>query len=481
MRNRYLYKAIVVILAIAILSMSFSGCSRLSSKHQEMHYASNDNENLNNWGDSLEDWDNGDIETWEDAEAYRYEDAVVSQLLFEDILDEAPIVECVILDYRSNGDYFDGDMVYSMVNDKFDVNSFITKYAIGTGVIVIFVVLNITTYGSTTPVACFIAGAAKGSVSMAAKGSAFGAAIKAVTTAIKTDGNIEETLYGALEGSADGYMWGAIFGAAKGGINSQYCFAGDTIVQTEKGRQPIGTLCVGDSILSYDEESDLYEYTRITQVTNNYTDQTIIITAGGDSIESTLSHPYFTPYGWIPAGKLQEGDVIKSKSGSFVQISFIQDKSYEQPIKTITLCVDKNHSFLVGSSGLVVHNKCNINSQYAGKNYQLKDKALAKKYPKGVDFTADGFPDFKPYAKMKVSFKPPSAASKAAGTCLTGGDHDFVMANKAAGFSSTPKGYTWHHCEDMQTLQLIPTDLHMAVRHTGGASLIRTLLAALGN
>ena len=34
-------------------------------------------------------------------------------------------------------------------------------------------------------------------------------------------------------------------------------------------------------------------------------------------------------------------------------------------------------------------------------------------------------------------------------------------------------GYTWHHLEDGKTLILIPTDLHEAYRHTGGAALIR--------
>lgn len=34
-------------------------------------------------------------------------------------------------------------------------------------------------------------------------------------------------------------------------------------------------------------------------------------------------------------------------------------------------------------------------------------------------------------------------------------------------------GYTWHHIEDGKTLILIPTDLHEAYRHSGGASLLR--------
>ncbi|QOR35884.1 HNH endonuclease [Clostridium sp. 'deep sea'] len=51
--------------------------------------------------------------------------------------------------------------------------------------------------------------------------------------------------------------------------------------------------------------------------------------------------------------------------------------------------------------------------------------------------------------------------------------YDFIKANQAAGYKSTPKGYTWHHVEDGTTMMLVPTDLHKTVRHTGGASLIR--------
>lgn len=51
---------------------------------------------------------------------------------------------------------------------------------------------------------------------------------------------------------------------------------------------------------------------------------------------------------------------------------------------------------------------------------------------------------------------------------------DFKKALEASKkYDKTPKGYTWHHVEDGKTLILIPTDLHDAVRHTGGAALIR--------
>ena len=53
------------------------------------------------------------------------------------------------------------------------------------------------------------------------------------------------------------------------------------------------------------------------------------------------------------------------------------------------------------------------------------------------------------------------------------------MANARVGLRCTPKGFTWHHVEDGLTMMLIPTDLHNAVRHTGGAALIRKLLNSI--
>ena len=184
-----------------------------------------------------------------------------------------------------------------MVGDKFDVNSFVAKYAIGTGVIVICVVLNVVTAGVSTPITCFIAGAADASVSMAIKGAAFGAATKAIIRAIKSGGDVEEALYGALEGSADGYMWGAIYGAATGGFKSKYCFTENTPVLTDCGVRKISEICVGDSVCAYDENTGTYAYKPVTQLSLGETTETIRVQISGEIIECTPTHPFLTNSG----------------------------------------------------------------------------------------------------------------------------------------------------------------------------------------
>lgn len=55
---------------------------------------------------------------------------------------------------------------------------------------------------------------------------------------------------------------------------------------------------------------------------------------------------------------------------------------------------------------------------------------------------------------------------------------DFTLANRQAGFSRTPAGYTWHHVDynprtGHGTMQLVRTDVHDAHRHRGGVSRFR--------
>ena len=115
-----------------------------------------------------------------------------------------------------------------------------------------------------------------------------------------------------------------------------------------------------------------------------------------------------------------------------------------------------------GGSGSDLDGVRIINKKYAGKTFELSGD-LGKKYPKGVNFSKEGFPEFEPYSIKKVTINNLEGDAY----------YDFIKANEAAGYSSTPAGYTWHHVEDGKTMLLVPSDLHGAVRHTGGASLIR--------
>ena len=107
----------------------------------------------------------------------------------------------------------------------------------------------------------------------------------------------------------------------------------------------------------------------------------------------------------------------------------------------------------------LVNGRPPINSQYAGG-----------RHPSGTRFSSEGFPDFSPVAKARVQIQG-----------LTGNyATDAAMANQAAGLARTPKNMVWHHVEDARTMLLVPKSIHNAVRHTGGAAIIKELRALQG-
>ncbi|MFE8645564.1 RHS repeat-associated core domain-containing protein [Sphingomonas sp. NCPPB 2930] len=112
-----------------------------------------------------------------------------------------------------------------------------------------------------------------------------------------------------------------------------------------------------------------------------------------------------------------------------------------------------------------------INHCFAGKTMVGKDlpENVRGKYPHGVPFNMNGFPDFSRYASKTVNIGG-----------FTGDGADFRAANEAAFGkgnpfgSSQPPGMVWHHNEQNGKMQLIPQDIHDAVKHTGGASICGT-------
>lgn len=105
-----------------------------------------------------------------------------------------------------------------------------------------------------------------------------------------------------------------------------------------------------------------------------------------------------------------------------------------------------------------------INAEYAGKMFDMSklSRELQMKYPHGVPFTAAGHPDFSRYSKRKVEIR------------VTGDPNtDFRLANKVAGYKTTPTGYTWHHHEDCRSMLLVPEDLHYELRHTGAVAILK--------
>ena len=160
---------------------------------------------------------------------------------------------------------------------------------------------------------------------------------------------------------------------------------------------------------------------------------------------------------------------------------------------------DENKGCPITASG-----RCRPNHQYAGSRYPLEEKnpELARKYPNSIKFDEDANPIFDPYTKASVRFENPATVCGKNKKCFIegvknkrflegnsgSGSSDFKAANARMGYPGQdppsicgPKANeacTWHHKED-GSLQLVPRDLHKAIGHEGGASLIRQQIEQL--
>ncbi len=105
------------------------------------------------------------------------------------------------------------------------------------------------------------------------------------------------------------------------------------------------------------------------------------------------------------------------------------------------------------------------NRSRAGTVYRdYRNEALPARFPEGVPFSYEGFPQFEQYAIATVRFEDGFV-----------GDYetDFKKSNQLAGLSRQPRGTVWHHHEDGKTLHLLDRDLHSEVRHWGGMRVVQ--------
>ena len=84
----------------------------------------------------------------------------------------------------------------------------------------------------------------------------------------------------------------------------------------------------------------------------------------------------------------------------------------------------------------------------------------------GIQFKDNGCPDFTPFAAKEVE----------ADGLGENRAEDTKRAYELAGVDEDDyPNHVWHHVEDGRTMQLVPSDLHSVIPHTGGVSVVNAL------
>ncbi len=254
-------------------------------------------------------------------------------------------------------------------------------------------------------------------------------------------------------------------------------FTAETQVTTEKGLVSIQDIQIGDFVLSYDEETDTYQYHEVTNLIRGKGQYDLLEIAfnTGESITSTLNHPfYLEDKTWRVAQELQEGDNVRLATGDLATV--ISISKFPTHVEVYNLTVEDSHTYMVGSQQLVVHNKgkgskCKQKRDKVRKAkhraYQAMDKLLHKtpnsrlnKVPKiyivgaaydpvkvqaRAAFNGDGPSSVHPVLLKRLQFLGVCMGDKKAfGTTHTiGRCSEFRAANKLLWTGSNPLSILW--------------------------------------
>ena len=99
--------------------------------------------------------------------------------------------------------------------------------------------------------------------------------------------------------------------------------------------------------------------------------------------------------GWTSAIKLRAGDILVLLNGEYVVVEAVQHEILESPVKVYNFEVEDFHTYFVGESSVLVHNKCSgsydiefqSGKHYVGKGSESRMRASARRVSKDFDDT----------------------------------------------------------------------------------------------
>ena len=127
----------------------------------------------------------------------------------------------------------------------------------------------------------------------------------------------------------------------------------------------------------------------VVQTFVNQTNELVHVTVNGETITCTNEHPFYSPVqGWMAACQLRAGDVLVMLNGEYVVVEQVQHELLESPVAVYNFEVADLHTYYVGDTEVLVHNKCGdlgpynqLKSSGAGKGYEVHhivEKRFAK-------------------------------------------------------------------------------------------------------
>ena len=133
------------------------------------------------------------------------------------------------------------------------------------------------------------------------------------------------------------------------------CFASGTIIQMgDSSYKRIEEVCVGDTVLAYDQKKKLKTKSRVSHTFHHSPEEAMdYYLVINDNLRVTPNHPMFVEGKWKHAGELKIGDKLLDSKGKTVKIGSI--KKIREKIPVYNIEVDRYHTYF--ADNVLVHNK----------------------------------------------------------------------------------------------------------------------------
>jgi len=230
------------------------------------------------------------------------------------------------------------------------------------------------------------------------------------------------------------------------------CFPAGTHVSTPNGFKDIQTLRAGDWVLAENPQTGKVEPEPVQAVIQNPDSPLMAVDlSDGSAITVTADHPFWVDAGpthvtpsWVQAGNLRPQDLLRTVNGNDVHVMGLRWNVGHAIVYTLTVAHD--HTFFVGSSGVLVHNSVCIelskiiNPDVAQKGIHIKVNGVELDVLPGYGGKVAFKPHFSSYSNKTVT-----AAIKAANRALEDSNtirtlyREAVRATEYLGKSGNPK------------------------------------------
>ncbi len=376
-------------------------------------------------------------------------------------------------------EYKDGVLYQAEILDPnagdYNWKSFLSKVAIGTGIILVGAVLTPLTGGASF--GCALLTIANTSLSIAVSGAISTFVMNTVVGMLSGDSIIDalnQGLHGGLDAFANGFMIGAVIGSVgvvSGIIKPTACFIAGTAITTVNGLKAIEQINVGDLVYSMNEDTKEVNVNMVSEVFVSNTKELTYININNQNIVSTPSHPYYSVNhnAWMKAEYLQKGDLVLDSNNNIQEIKNCYTKSLDEEIFVYNFTVENDHTYFVGIEQILVHNSCDpLSSNYyrskAGKQAKanaLDDIVSGKDYygldSKYIEFIQKNnrFPSFSAGDGLQVDFAHALDVSKIK-TLFQNGKISITQAQK--------------YMSDPTNGILVGRDIHFKILHGGNFS-----------